>query len=281
MWILLIAYRPTVRWPPSIITTRSGSGREGAYRRLPFLQQRQLLWTRQTRERGNAYWKLGGAGIYDVALHRHFALFQSLLGILDLLPEYNLKMRFIRAVQLPDYFHLNACSRSAPLLQAWITTFENARRTPDRGLWKLGAEVDMSAAREWWKLEWAKFDRRSGGGHFKFEFLSPPEMWRILAMTFRIDWVRMRFRNGEVGIFRLWSPRKCMTSRSGASSWWPLPWKCWKRISKFLKITKTGKGPSVLNNHQTMKTNTQHINTSLGLLVWMRGKNSEMVKLDW
>ena len=50
------------------------------------------------------------------------------------------------------------------------------------------------------------------------------------------------------------------------------------KADKFLKITKTGKGPSVLNNHQTMKTNTQHINTSLGLLVWMRGKNSEMVK---
>ena len=187
-------------------------------------------------------------------------------------------MRFIRAVQLPDYFHLNACSRSAPLLQAWITTFENARRTPDRGLWKPGAEVDMSAAREWWKLEWAKFDRRSGGGHFKFEFLSPPEMWRILAMTCRIDRVRMRFRNGEVGIFRLWSPRKCMTSQPlwgivvVATSMEML------KPDKFLKITKTGKGPSVLNNHQTMKTNTQHINTSLGLLVWMRGKNSEMVK---
>ena len=47
---------------------------------------------------------------------------------------------------------------------------------------------------------------------------------------------------------------------------------------KFLKITKTGTGPCVLNNHQMVKTNTQHKSTSLGLLVWMRGKNSDMVK---
>ena len=110
--------------------------------------------TDEERSRGNAYWKLGGAGIYDVALHGHFALFHLLLGILDLLLEYNLKKRFIWAVQRPDYFHLNACSRWAPLLQAWITTFQNARLTPGRGLWKPGGRYECSKSKMVAGMDW-------------------------------------------------------------------------------------------------------------------------------